>query len=437
MLQTQVAIVKECEVKVGKDTNAKDRLSVYRHGYTQRHHTAVLMTYMEERIGEIQIENNLKGFQRLHAYVEKCRQHYTPMYGLEDVTHYGRNLAIFLLERENTVKEVNSSLSYMERKSYATTKKSDTWDAQCISAVLMRRFERLPDANPQDYYWTMKQLVNRRDALAKTKSMLLRQFHDQIQYSYPSYKKFFHEIECNTSLTFYETYPSAGELEHTSVEELAEFLRIPSHNCCSTRKAEEILSRVEADAVKERDYQFGRDFIVRSIIRHLRYHCEELEKIETVLEKMLREKDYQLETLPGVHIVTACALVAHIGDIDRFRNANKLASYAGVAPICFSSAGKGKDLQNKSQGNRELYAVLYLLAMQQIQVNTKGQARNPIMRAYFESKISEGKTKIQALLCIMRRLVNIIYCMMKNKTAYHLPEITTVNLLTEKEQMIS
>lgn len=396
-------------------------------------HTAVLMTYMEERIGEIQIENNLNGFKRLNAYVEKCRKGFTPMYGLEDVTHYGRNLAIFLLEKEHIVKEVNSALSFMERKSFPTTKKSDTWDAQCISAVLMRRFELLPDANPQDYYWTLKQLVNRRNALAKTKSMLMRQFHDQIQYSYPSYKKFFHEMECNTALTFYEAYPSAGELDNITVEELAEFLRKPSHNCCSTKKATEILDRIEEDAVKECDYQFGRDFIVRSIVRHLRYHCEELEKIETVLEKMLKERDYQLQTLTGVHTVTACALIAHIGDIGRFRNRNKLASYAGVAPICFSSAGKGKDVQNKNQGNRELYAVLYMLAMQQIQINTKGQARNPIMRAYFESKISEGKTKIQALLCIMRRLINIIYSMMKNKTAYELPEIDTA----EKEQMIS
>jgi len=33
----------------------------------------------------------------------------------------------------------------------------------------------------------------------------------------------------------------------------------------------------------------------------------------------------------------------------------------------------------------------------------------------------------------MRRLVNIIYSMMKNKTAYQLPQVDTV----EKEQMIS
>lgn len=126
----------------------------------------------------------------------------------------------------------------------------------------MRRYEQLPNANLQDYYGTLKQLVKRRDALARTKSMLMRQFHDQIQYSYPSYKKFFHEIECNTSLTFYKAYPSAE---------------------------------------------------------------------------------------------------------------------------------KGKNVQNKNQGNRELYAVLYLLAMQQVQMNTKGEARNPIMRAYFECKVKKVK----------------------------------------------
>ena len=118
-------------------------------------HTAVLMTYMEERIGEIEIQNNLKGFQRLTAYVEKCQkkeQHekLTPLYGLEDVTHFGRNLAIYLLEKSHIVKEVNSALSYMERMSYPTMRKNDTWDAQCVCAVLMRRYEILPDADPKD-----------------------------------------------------------------------------------------------------------------------------------------------------------------------------------------------------------------------------------------------------------------------------------------------
>lgn len=121
--------------------------------------------------------------------------------------------------------------------------------------------------------------------------------------------------------------------------------------------------------------------------------------------------------------MTASALMAQIGDIKRYKSADKLCSFAGVAPIYKGSAGKGKNYQNKNLGNRELYHVLYFLAIQQIYVDKKGKACNPEMRTYFEYKTSSGKTKIQALICIMRRLIRIIYAMMKYKTAYKMPEI--------------
>ena len=59
--------------------------------------------------------------------------------------------------------------------------------------------------------------------------------------------------------------------------------------------------------------------------------------------------------------------------------------------------------------------------MQQVQVSRKGTSRNPVFLEYYKKKISEGKTKIQVLVCVMRRLNNIIYGMMKNKTEYILP----------------
>ena len=118
----------------------------------------------------------------------------------------------------------------------------------------------------------------------------------------------------------------------------------------------------------------------------------------------------------------ACALVGYVGDINRFSSSDKLANYSGVAPVCFSSAGKGRTIQNKTRENRELYAVLYFWAIQQIYQTNKGDARNPVLRAYYEKKVSEGKTKMQSLICVMRRLVTIIYHMMNKKTAYILPQ---------------
>jgi len=386
-------------------------------------HTAVLMNSKEDRIGAIKIKNNITGFKRLSAYVETFRQNLTPIYGLEDVTHFGRDLAIYLLENDCIVKEVNSALSYMERMSHATVKKNDTWDSQCICSVLIRRHEILPDAKPQDYYWTMRYLVNKRDSLAKATTKQVQQLHNQLPTGYPSYKEIFSEIESPTSLAFFERYPSPSHLKGVTVDELATFLRSASRNTSSTKKAEKILEVVKRDSVKKRDYQFARDKAIQSTIRTIRNNREEMKQIEMIEADMLKELDYQLETMPGIKTVTASILVAQIGDIERYKSADKLASFAGVSPIYQGSDGKGKNYQNKSMGNRELYSILYLLAMQQVQVNAKGEARNPEMRKYYEYKISQGKTKIQSLICIMRRLVRIIYAMMKYKTAYEMPKI--------------
>jgi len=42
----------------------------------------------------------------------------------------------------------------------------------------------------------------------------------------------------------------------------------------------------------------------------------------------------------------------------RFRNADKLARYAGVAPVKFSSAGKGKEQSQESQTIRYFTAII-------------------------------------------------------------------------------
>lgn len=111
--------------------------------------------------------------------------------------------------------------------------------------------------------------------------------------------------------------------------------------------------------------------------------------------------------------------MSEIGDVHRFSNPAKLAQFAGIAPIKLSSAGKGKDKAYK-QGNCRLQATLYFLAIQMIQVSPKGKPRNPIFKDYYDRKLAEGKSAKVVLVNSARRLVNIIYGMLKNKTEYRL-----------------
>ena len=68
---------------------------------------------------------------------------------------------------------------------------------------------------------------------------------------------------------------------------------------------------------------------------------------------------------------------------------------------------------------------LFFLAIQQVQVSKVSEKpRNPVFHDYYHRKIAEGKTKKQALVCVMRRLVNIVYGMMKHRTSYVMPDLT-------------
>jgi len=385
-------------------------------------HTAVVIDCWSEILAEIKIENKPSAFQGLLDEVKKSANGLTPIFGLEDVGGYGRSLAVFLVEKGEIVKEVNSALSHAQRMSHAMTAKNDAWDAYCVACVLLLKLKSLPDANPQDVYWTIAQLVNRRNSLVRSLATLTNQLHSQLTCHYPSYKKFFADVAGKTALAFWEAYPSPQTLQGVQAEDLAALLRQNSHNSCSTKKAEAILDLVGKDGDTTRAYQETRDFIVKSIAANIRTRQRDIAETEKALRQMLDVVDCRLETMPGVDTVTAAALIANIGDVRRFGSADKLARFAGVAPVRFSSAGKGKDQKSK-QGNRELHSILYFLAIQQVQVaKVSGKPRNPVFHDYYQRKITEGKTKKQALVCVMRRLVNIVYGMMKHRTAYIMPD---------------
>ncbi|ARO57832.1 Transposase, IS110 family, OrfB [Bacillus cereus] len=385
-------------------------------------HTAVIINCWQEKLGEIQFENKPSAFSKFLLEVETyVSDGLSVVFGLEDVGGYGRALAKYLVDHEQVVKEVNPALSFLERKSQVMIHKNDSWDAECVARILINKFNQLPDAKPNDLLWSIQQLVSRRNALVKAQSALKNQLHIQLNHHYPSYKKFFSELDGKTALAFWQQYPSPSCLEGVSIKKLTAFLLDVSNNTCSVKKASDILKLVKEDGQTMKEYQEMRNFLVRSIVREIEFKKKEMKYIERELKQLVNLLDYQLETMPGIELVTASALIAEIGDVRRFPNANKLARFAGIAPVYFGSGGKGKTHKSK-QGNRALHALFYNLAVQQVQV-AKGSKmpRNPVFHAYYQKKLKEGKTKGQALVCIMRRLVNIIYGMMKYKIAYELP----------------
>ena len=121
-------------------------------------------------------------------------------------------------------------------------RKSDSDDAEAIALATLNMLDKLPDACPNDAYWSLGQLVHRRDNIMKQRTRLVNQLHEQLCIAYPSYKSFFNDISRPTALYCWEHYPSRKYLRGKSVEDLRKELVPVSHNKCSTKTCEKILA---------------------------------------------------------------------------------------------------------------------------------------------------------------------------------------------------
>jgi len=379
-------------------------------------HTAVFMDCFFEKLGEITFDNLPSKFPAFLANALKLQQDGTTLFfGLEDVSAYGRTLAVFLKDNRHPVKHVNALLVARERKNRNITEKTDSIDAECAARLLLSKFGELPDADPQDKVWVLRTLVNRRDMIIRNNTSLKNHLHTLLTGHYPGYRSYFDDICGKTSLAFFMRHPSPSTLEGVTVNELKALLYEPSQGYFGLEKAKEILDSLQGTTVQ---FQEVRDESVQSTIRQIQFNLTELERLEHNLALFLKGFDSTLTSMAGIDIVTAAQMLSCIGDIHKFSTPAKLARYAGIAPVTYAS-GK-MDLQFANQrGNRELNSIFYNLAVRLSYAHgTNNRVLNPFFYDYYNRKISEGKTKRQALKCVQRRLVNIIWTMMTNNEEY-------------------
>ncbi|WP_139651833.1 IS110 family transposase [Raoultibacter phocaeensis] len=121
-----------------------------------------------------------------------------------------------------------------------------------------------------------------------------------------------------------------------------------------------------------------------------------------------------LLSVPGIGPVYAAAIAAETGDVARFPDAGRLASYGGVAPVREESGTGARRSRKRRGGNRRLKDALV------------GSARaaalhDPPSKAYYARKRAEGKSHKQALRALARRRVDLIYALLTAGALYAPP----------------
>ena len=383
-------------------------------------HVAVMIDHWGEVFFELEFPNEPKGFEKLLEHVNTYTPHgKTAVFGIEDTGGLGRSCAQWLTLRDKVVKGVNPTMSSEKRKKRPHRPKSDLIDAVAVAKVLIDEFYELPVVTNDEYFQALKELVNRRDQLVKSRTRCKNQLHKLLHDQYPCYKEFFSDPFGATALAFWNKYPHPSLLEGVGPKRLASFLNKTSRNMSSS-KAELILSLVDKKQPLNLDSNITL-IVIRQIIEQLHQIDNHIVEMERIIAETLKQSDTYLETLPGVGSVTAACIVARIGSIEKFSSASKIARHAGIAPED-NSSGRTKRQKRSKSGDRQLNAAIHRIALNQISVSKNGAPKCPIAYNYYQRKVSEGKTRLSALTCLKRRLCDIIYAMLRDKSHYIPPE---------------
>ncbi|MGN6576294.1 MAG: IS110 family transposase [Nocardioides sp.] len=119
------------------------------------------------------------------------------------------------------------------------------------------------------------------------------------------------------------------------------------------------------------------------------------------LKTLVIARGSTLMELPGVGPVVAARILVDVGDVSRFADRNRFASWTGTAPL---DASSGEQIRHRLSraGNRKVNHMLHIAAATQVRLDTAG-------RAYFRRKLSAGKTRPESMRCLKRRISDAVY----------------------------
>ena len=109
---------------------------------------------------------------------------------------------------------------------------------------------------------------------------------------------------------------------------------------------------------------------------------------------MVLARDSRLMDLHGVGPVVAARILADVGDVARFADRNRFASWTGTAPLDASSGEQNRHRLSRA-GNRRMNHMIHIAAVTQLRLDTDG-------RAYYRRKRAEGKKPMEAMRCLKR-----------------------------------
>jgi transposase len=122
----------------------------------------------------------------------------------------------------------------------------------------------------------------------------------------------------------------------------------------------------------------------------------------------LKDQSNLLDSIPGIGVATIARLLAFVGDVHRFNDAKALAAFVGLNPTVHQSGSSVRGRSHLSKkGNAIIRKALYMPAV-------VARRYNPIIKDFAQRLKKAGKSNMLIIGAVMRKLLHIIYGVLKS-----------------------
>lgn len=364
----------------------------------------------------IKFTNSIEGLQKLLDSISNfdtsqiyCAMEATGTYWLSlfsALTDKGFNVSVF-----NPYQIKSFRGAYNNRK-----QKNDVIDSILIANFLS--FNGTEQTSlPNDDLLALKNLTRYRSNLVDNICKAKTQVTGILDKVFPEYSDLFSDTFSEASKQILLNCPTPNEVVNFNTRKLANLLKKASRGHHSTDKVREVKSL----AKNSFGIKFTGDacsFGIKQLVNQIIFLENQAHELEVKIKDIYSKLDNHLQSIPGIGKVTAPTILAEIGDINNFSSPSKLTAFAGLDPSENQSGNKKSSNEKTSKrGSPYLRHALYTAAM--VAANN-----DPIMHDYYIKKRAEGKHHYVALTGVERKLLGIIFHVLKENRDYRPPKLS-------------
>ena len=382
----------------------------------KRSHEAIIIDDTGKTIRKaFNFRNDSDGFLKFKTVLESVSPDPSEfIVGMESTSHYWLALYSSLRKHGYPTQVLNPIQSNALRGMYIRQIKTDEHDSFIIAEVI--RFGRYTEgAMPPSGLYELRELCRARTFIVDMTSDLKRKVIALLDQAFPEYENIFTDIFGLTSTELLLKCSTPDEILAIDTEQLSQLLEIPSRGRFSTNKAIQIKQLAQNSFGVVLEYN-TMGLLIKQHIEHIRFSEKQIHDIDAKIAELFSLFDSCITTIPGIGPILGATILSEIGDISRFESSAKLAAFAGIDPSVKQS-GEFTATHNhmSKRGSPYLRRALW-------QASTVAITHDPYFKAFYEKKRSEGKPCMNVVGHVTRKLVNVIFAVLRDNKPYYCPK---------------